>query len=304
MENKIHIPVLLDEVLQLVPKISSAVDFTFGYGGHSAAISANWPDANIYGFDRDLQIINLFIAKNPSLKKIKLRQADFISACKLMNDEGIKVDFVLADLGLSSLQIDDSMRGFSFNSMGPLDMRMDQETGITAADFINSASVEELARVFKEYGEEPFAKLIAKKIVEAREIAPIETTQALTQLIVKCKPKIRKHHQATLVFQALRVYVNNELEQLDYLLNNILNIVNPGAVVAFITFNSLEDRAVKMKFNSWKQSCICPKEMVVCTCRGKPLVESIIKKFVLPGKKELKLNSRARSAKLRAVQVL
>ena len=306
-ERPPHLSVLYHESINLLqPKNHGRyVDGTVGAGGHAAGILAtSQPDGQLLGLDIDDQ----------ALKIAKTRLAEFGSRALIKKDtyanlpEQLRtinwacVDGILLDLGLSSMQLDTSDRGFSFIKDAPLDMRFNKDQNRTAAEIINTWSEKELIKVLWEFGEEPKSRQIAARIVEQR---PISTTSQLAALILGVyKGKRGKVHPATQTFQALRIAVNEELETLDKGLDKALEALCRGGRLAVISFHSLEDRKVKQLFQRESRDCICPPEQPVCVCGHKASVRLITKKAIIPSQEEVVKNPRARSAKLRVVEKL
>jgi 16S rRNA (cytosine1402-N4)-methyltransferase len=234
-------------------------------------------------------------------------RSNFRYADKVLADLHIDgLDGALLDLGVSSHQLDEVGRGFSYTGDAPLDMRMSQ-SGPTAADLVNAASREELARILREYGEEPYAWQIAGKICAAREVQPIATTSQLVQTVVSALPpavRRKDKNPARRTFQALRIAVNGELDALSEGMDVLFDALNPGGRLCIITFHSLEDRLVKQRFRAWSTACTCPPEFPVCVCGGKARAKLITKKPIEPTAQEQEENRRARSAKLRVVEKL
>jgi len=307
-----HVPVLLDEIIEILdPKPGEVfVDCTLGGGGHSKAIAARIiPGGRLIGIDQDT---NALKAARDNLKKF-IANIDFIhSNYEKLNDiistyspQGI--DGILFDIGVSSHQLDEKERGFSYMQDAPLDMRMDRTSAFSAWDLVNNYSEEELTKIIRDYGEENWAKRIAKFIAEARKTKTIDTTGELVDIIKKAIPAgARKEgpHPAKRTFQAIRIAVNRELEVLENTLDTALKWLKKGGRIGVISFHSLEDRIVKDKFKYWAQDCICPPELPICQCDKKALVKILTRKPVTAGKEELKKNPRARSAKFRAVEKL
>jgi 16S rRNA (cytosine1402-N4)-methyltransferase len=215
------------------------------------------------------------------------------------------VDGILLDLGLSSFQVDAAERGFSFSQPGPLDMRMDTREETTAAQLVNTLSEQELADLIWSFGEERWNRRIARNIVRVRAEEPIETTEHLAEVVRKAIPadkRSRKRHPATRTFQALRMAVNRELDNLRIFLQGALDVLQPLGRLAIVSFHSLEDRLVKQAFSNWAKSCRCPAQLPLCQCEGRPLVLLVNKKPVVPGEEEIKANPRARSGRLRVVE--
>jgi len=282
------------------------VDCTLGGGGHARRILERiQPGGKLIGIDQDIEAIN-YCRKNLTGydAELILIQTNFVSLKEVVNE---MVDGIIFDLGVSSPQLDQAERGFSYMQDAPLDMRMNRNNNLTAKEIINSYSEEELNKIIWEYGEERWAKRIAKFIVAEREKRPIETTGQLVEIIKKAIPAgARKEgpHPAKRTFQALRIAVNNELEVIDRALQDAVDLLKPGGRVVVITFHSLEDRIVKRLFQRNSKICICPPEYPVCKCERKPLLKLITKKPVIPTKKEVEMNPRSRSAKLRVAERL
>lgn len=282
------------------------VDGTLGGGGHSEAIlTASGPDGQVVGLDRDDEAI---AAASERLKRfgarLTARQASFADAREVLTEIGWdKVDGVILDLGVSSRQIDAAERGFSFRLGGRLDMRMDRRQSLDACRLVNTATVDELMRVFRAYGEEPQARRIAEKIAAERKLRPIESTDELARLVEGVKGgRRRDHHPATQVFQALRIAVNQELDQLEHFLDDGFALLRPSRRMVIISFHSLEDRLVKNAFRKWSRACLCPPRALVCQCGWSQKVKLLTKRPLVPGAAETAANPRARSAKLRAVE--
>ena len=275
-------------------------------GGHSKEILKLLDGGILVCIDRDIEAINK--AKNvlkdyEKNNEVILVQENHENIPEILNVLGInKVDGILLDLGVSSYQIDNGERGFSYMHNGKLDMRMDNTTGITACDIINEYSLEELIRVFKEYGEEKFANKIAKEIVIQREKKKIETTFELNQIIEKVKPYTQKGHKSKQVFQALRIEVNKEIVNLEDSVKNMIDILKNRGRIAIITFHSLEDKAIKKVFKEKEGKCTCPKDLPVCVCGYKSFGKNLTKKAIIPNKEEILENTRSKSAKLRVFE--
>lgn len=275
-------------------------------GGHSKEILKLLDGGILVCIDRDIEAINK--AKNvlkdyEKNNEVILVQENHENIPEILNVLGInKVDGILLDLGVSSYQIDNGERGFSYMHNGKLDMRMDNTTGITACDIINEYSLEELIRIFKEYGEEKFANKIAKEIVTQREKKKIETTFELNQIIEKVKPYTKKGHKSKQVFQALRIEVNKEIVNLEDSVKNMIDILKNRGRIAIITFHSLEDKAIKKVFKEKEGKCTCPKDLPVCVCGYKSFGKNLTKKAIIPNKEEILENTRSKSAKLRVFE--
>jgi 16S rRNA (cytosine1402-N4)-methyltransferase len=295
-----HVPVLLDEITDAFSRIKEGlvVDCTLGYGGHSEAILKANPNIHLLGCDRDSEAI-AFSAERlaPFKERASVVHAPFSDIFSHVNP--LHVKGVLADIGVSSLQLDKKERGFGFDSQ-VLDMRMDAGAKLSAYDVVNHYSKEELGAVLREYGEVKQWQTIAEKICLAREKAPIESGKALAGVIGASKAHGRSVSVATLVFQAIRIEVNDELGQLNALLGAIEKAPLSDCLVGIVSFHSLEDRIVKRTFKLWKQGCICDTFADRCTCGGGHSLGKIItKKPIEPSLSEIKRNPRARSSKLR-----
>ncbi len=301
-----HISVLLNETietLQIKPD-GIYIDGTLGGGGHSYEICQRLGEkGRLIGIDRDADAIK---AASERLSifgdKVTICKNTYENMKSVAESLGIdQVDGIVLDLGVSSYQLDTAERGFSYMEDAPLDMRMDREQGISAKEIVNEYSEMELFRVIRDYGEDRFAKNIAKHIVAAREKKPIETTLELAEIIRASIPmKVQKTggHPAKRTFQAIRIECNRELEQLQNTLDEMIELLAPGGVLAVITFHSLEDRIVKLKFRENENPCICPPDFPVCVC-GRKSKGKALRKPILPSEEEMKDNSRSRSAKLR-----
>jgi len=309
MEFK-HIPVMLNEVIENLNIKSDGVyvDCTVGGGGHSLEIVKKLKTGHLYAFDRDEDAIK---KSSETLKKysnkITLIKANYKNAPQILCELGVnKIDGFLIDLGVSSYQIDEGDRGFSFVNNGKLDMRMDrQENVLTAEEIVNTFSQEKLANIFQIYGEEEFARPIAKNIVLARANKRIETTFELRDIIEKSMPKkivFSRGGASKKVFQALRIYINGELDGLDNLLESLVEMLNAGGRGTVLTFHSLEDRIVKNVFKMDATDCVCPPKTPICICGHKASVKLVTKKPIVATDEEQKQNSRSTCAKLRVVE--
>ena len=305
-----HKPVLLDECIQAlnIRPDGVYVDGTLGRAGHSREIAQRLTTGRLICIDRDMAAIDA--AKErlaPWMDRVTLVHSNFSELGGVLRDAGVAgADGMLFDLGVSSPQLDDAARGFSYRADAPLDMRMSQE-GETAADLVNTESREELARILKDYGEEPFAWQIAGKIVEARETSPIETTLQLADIVASAMPAAERRknkNPSRRTFQALRIAVNHELDALEEGMDTIFEHLAPGGRLCIITFHSLEDRLVKNKFRRWATACTCPPEFPVCVCGGKAKAKLITRKPIEADKQELEENRRSRSAHLRVLEKL
>ncbi len=302
-----HRSVLLEETidgLHIIPD-GIYVDGTLGGGGHSYEVCRRLGDkGSIIGIDQDAAAIE---AAGIRLKdfggKVRIVRANYSDMKSKLHELGIdKVDGIILDLGVSSYQLDTAERGFSYRADAPLDMRMDTRQQITARDIVNGYGEEELYRVIRDYGEDKFARNIAKHIVMERGKHPIETTGELTEIVRRAIPmkyQKRSGHPAKRTFQAIRIELNRELEVLRDSLDDMIELLNPGGRLCIITFHSLEDRIVKSAFKKNENPCTCPQDFPVCVC-GKVSKGSIVtRKPILPGEEEMELNSRSKSAKLR-----
>ena len=292
------------------------VDGTVGLGGHSAAIlKISAPTGHLIGIDLDVEA--LAVAENRLYtfgERSSLINGNFAEMDVLLAKHSVHtVDGILLDLGVSSLQLGTPHRGFSFNHTGPLDMRMNLGRGLdstkqatlTAMQVVNDSTMDVLVDIFRRYGEERFAKRIADRVVRARQQEPITTTTQFAEIVKKAVPqKTFKIHPATRVFQALRIHVNAELENLRSGLDVAISLLKPGGCLCVITFHSLEDRIVKRCFQTCAKTCICPPKTPICICEHKRSVEIVTKRPVLPEGDEIQQNPRARSAKLRVVRKL
>lgn len=298
----VHKSVLFDEAIEALDLNSEKVilDGTAGGGGHSSEISKT--AKQLIAVDQDPDAITVLNERFGDRKNVTIVHDNFSHIKSILKSLNIdKIDGVLLDLGVSSFQLDTADRGFSFHKDAPLDMRM-SKTGLSAKDVVNTYSETELADVIFKYGEEKFARKIASNIVKARQDKPIETTFELVDIIKASLPQkaMRDSHPARKTFQAIRIEVNGELDVLKSTLDDAFDCLNSGGRIAVITFHSLEDRIVKEKFNEWCKGCTCPKEFPVCVCGNKP--KGKVFKAVAPSQKELEINPRARSSRLRVFE--
>ena len=301
-----HISVLTQEVVDFAPESTQTIlDCTLGGGGHSRCLLENFPDAKLYGIDRDALAVKAAAERLKTYEKqTKLGQASFSELPEFFAECGEPVfDYILADLGLSSEQLVRAERGFSFLREGPLDMRMDPDRQqITAAHFVNNSSEQELLKILRNFGEERFARKIVGKILEFRGKNPLKTTKELAQIVSSVIPRrLQKQgfNPATLTFQALRIAVNDELQELEVLLKQIPSRLKKDGRVALISFHSLEDRIVKHQFRKWENPCVCPTDLPYCICGEKPRGRVLTRRPVNATKKEVADNPRSRSAHLR-----
>ena len=304
-----HMPVLLEECLHglQVRPWGMYVDGTLGRGGHSRGILEQ--GGRLIAIDRDLDAINsagrALAQYGDRFTPIHGNFGDISEILGRLNVKG--VDGMLFDLGVSSPQLDEAARGFSYTRDAPLDMRMDQSGKVTARDVVNEWPQEELRRIFFEYGEERYASRIAESIVRARMSRPIETTLELTELIRAAMPAAalrEKQHPAKRCFQAIRIAVNDELGEIERMLTAAEPLLLPGGRLCVITFHSLEDRIVKQKIQEYSRGCTCPPEFPVCICGKKPRMKNLTRRPIVPGPEELMRNPRSRSAKLRIAEKL
>ncbi len=303
-----HIPVLLNECMDglAIDPAGVYLDGTAGGAGHSREIAKRLTTGRLIALDQDPDAVATATERLKGLPAQVVR-ANFRQAPRVLAELGIdKINGALLDLGVSSHQLDDAARGFSYHADAPLDMRMSQ-SGPTAADLVNTLDREELTRILRDYGEEPYAWQIAGKIVSARETQPILTTLQLADLVAAAVPPAerRKHkNPARRTFQAIRIAVNSELDALNEGLDGIFDCLAPGGRLCVITFHSLEDRLVKNKFRRWAQKCTCPPEFPVCACGGKAKAKLITRHPIEAEPDELEENRRSRSAKLRVLEKL
>lgn len=304
-----HIPVLLKETIDglNVKKGGIYVDCTIGGAGHASELLKNYKTIKLIGFDQDSEAIEVCKERLlPYKSRVKLIHENFKNAKVVLEELGIsKVDGVLADLGVSSHQIDTASRGFSFRFDAPLDMRMDKTATLSAKTVVNEYSEARLKTIIKEFGEEKFAGSIARKIVEKRKNGEIETTKQLENIILSAVPRYKHNDGSSNVqrtFQAIRIEVNHELEILENFIKDMVEMLNKGGRLAIISFHSLEDRIVKHTFRELATGCTCPSDFPICVCGKKPKVKIITGHPITANEEELKLNRRASSAKLRIVE--
>ena len=300
-----HYSVLKEESIEglNLKNDSIVVDATLGYGGHSSEILKRIPNGHLYSFDQDINAINY---SDELLSKVSdnytLIHSNFVNMKEKLNELGVeKVDAIVFDLGVSSPQIDDGARGFSFMQDAPLDMRMNQEDSKTAADVVNNYSMYELCDIFYAYGEENLSKPIAKKIIDSR---PINTTLELVEVIKSAVglKYFNLHHPERKIFQAIRIEVNSELDVLKKVLPDAINLLNVGGRISVITFHSLEDKIVKTIFKQKSEVNDLVKGLPEIPDEYKPEIKLVNKKIILPSEKEIEENSRSKSAKLRIIE--
>ncbi len=304
-----HIPVLLDECIEglNIRPDGTYVDGTLGRGGHSQAIAERLTTGRLIGIDRDeTAIAEAGERLRPLGPRVRLVRGNFRDMASILRDLGVEgVDGVLLDLGVSSPQLDDARRGFSYMADAPLDMRMDRSSPVTAAEVVNTWSEAELRRIFFEYGEERYSARIAERIVRRRAERPLGTTLELVDTIKSAMPASalrEKQHPAKRCFQAIRIAVNDELGALREGLEAAMDALRPGGRLAVISFHSLEDRIVKTAIRSRENGCTCPPEFPVCVCGFVRTMRSVTRKPITPTEKELEANPRSRSAKLRLAE--
>ncbi len=310
MEFK-HISVLFDESINglNIKSGNTYVDGTLGGGGHSEGILTSNDGCSVIGIDQDVEAISAASARLERFgNRITIVNNNFCEIKEILEKLKIdKIDGAVLDLGVSSYQLDNAERGFSYMQDAPLDMRMDKSKPLSAYDVINSYSIEDLTRIFYEYGEEKWSKRIAEFIIQKRTSSPIKTTFELVDIIKAAIPKgarLDGGHPAKRIFQAVRIEVNNELGILRQAIEDFVSCLNKGGRLAIITFHSLEDRIVKQTFAGLASGCECPKSFPVCVCNKKSIVKLITRKPILPTEEEQELNPRSKSAKLRIIEKL
>lgn len=303
-----HVPVLLRETIDglNIKNGGTYVDCTLGGAGHSIEIlKLIGKDGRLIGIDQDEEAIKASKEKLKKYKNVVYIHDNFYNIDNILKELNIdQVDGVLMDLGVSSYQIDEAERGFSYMKDAPLDMRMNRDKNLTAYNVVNEYSFDDLSRVIKDYGEERFSRRIARFIIESRKSSPIKTTFQLVNVIKKAVPmKFQRHgHPAKRTFQAIRIEVNSELEILNSAVKDAVKKLKVGGRIAVITFHSLEDRKIKTTFRKLENPCICPPDFPVCVCGKVPLVKIINRKPIEPGEEEREKNSRSKSSKLRIAE--
>ena len=309
MEFK-HKSVLLDETIESlnIKPNGIYVDGTLGGGGHSYEIAKRLTDGGrLIGIDQDEDAIRAAKERlSEFADRVTIVRDNYCNMPKVLDELGIsKVDGILLDIGVSSYQLDEAERGFTYKQDAPLDMRMDQRQEMTAKDIVNGYSEEDLYRIIRDYGEDKFAKNIAKHIVQARQIKPVETTFELDEIIkaaIPMKFRATGGHPAKKTFQAIRIELNRELEVLDESIDAMTDLLNDNGRLCIITFHSLEDRIVKTRFRKNENPCTCPPDFPVCVCGKKPKGKAITRKPIVPDEEELEENKRAKSSKLRVFE--
>lgn len=303
-----HYSVLLQETIENlnIKPDGIYVDGTLGGGGHAYEVCKRLSGGKFYGIDQDDAAITAASERLAEFgRTVTVIRNNYCNAKAALAEVGVeKVDGIVLDLGVSSYQLDTGERGFSYRFDAPLDMRMDRRQTLTAKDIVNTYSEMDLFRIIRDYGEDKFAKNIAKHIVAARQNKEIETTGELNEIIKAAIPaKMRQNgHPSKQTYQAIRIECNRELEVLKNALDDLIDLLNPGGRLCIITFHSLEDRIVKTAFKNKENPCTCPAEFPVCVCGKTPVGKVVSKKPILPGKEELEVNSRSKSAKLRVFE--
>ncbi len=304
-----HQSVLLSEIVEFLRPSrddGTLVDATIGLGGHAEALLTRYPSIRLLGIDRDPAALTASAARLEKFgDRVTLAQGRHETLIDILKKQKIEsVSGLLADLGVSSMQLDDASRGFSFRYDAPLDMRMGPES-TTAAELVNTLGERELATILREYGEEPMARGIARAIVNARAEGPIETTARLAEIVRSVKkPRFREIDPSTLTFQALRIAANEELVGLDKFVDDAVSVLERGARIAIIAFHSLEDRIVKRALRRLEGECTCPPNLPVCGCGAKEVVKILTSRPVTASEEEIDRNPRSRSAKLRVAEKL
>lgn len=303
-----HYPVMLNECINMlnIKQDGIYVDGTLGGAGHSFEIAKRLNEkGRLIGIDQDKDAIETATQRLYNFSNVTIVKDNNKNILNILEKLDIpSVDGILLDLGVSSYQLDNAQRGFSYNQDAPLDMRMSQDNILTAATVVNTYSNEELTKIIFEYGEEKYAKNIAKNICKYREEKPIETTLQLVDIIKSSIGKYDDKHPAKRTFQAIRIEVNGELKILKQAITDMIEVLKPQGRLCIITFHSLEDRLVKNVFQEHLGKCTCPKDFPVCICERKPIIQLVTKKVILPTQTELEKNSRSKSAKLRVIEKL
>ena len=307
-----HVPVLLKESISFLNPAPAGLyaDLTLGLGGHSEAIlESTAPDGRLIAFDKDPEAVRRSTERLARFSgRLTIVRADFRQAAGIIREMGLPpLSGFLMDLGVSTMQLKTAERGFSFSMDAPLDMRMDTEAGETASDLVNGLSEREIEDIIFKFGEERWARKIARKIVERRSVSPVRTTKELAEIVSSAIPRGAwppKTHPATRTFQGLRIAVNDELGALSEALEDMLGLLGPGGRAVVLSYHSLEDRLVKQKFRDWAAGCRCPKEFPVCICGGKPRLKVLTTRAAVPEEQETRDNPSARSVKLRAAERL
>jgi 16S rRNA (cytosine1402-N4)-methyltransferase len=297
-----HQPVLAQEVLELLsPHAGLYLDGTLGGGGHTRLLLESNAEVRVLGVDRDPEALSeAMVALADFGDRVRVLRARFDDSVSGLS-EGERFAGALLDLGVSSHQLDEDARGFTFRTGAVLDMRMDAEADIpTAADLLNESSADELVRIFRDYGEMPRARKLVRQIISRRESLGMRTSDDLVAALRRTTPNAPSTKEKARIFQALRIAVNQEIEALEAALPSIRDALEPEGVLAVISYHSLEDRVVKRAFREWSRSCVCPPELPICVCRGQPLGTTLTRSPVSASDVEIQRNPRARSARLRA----
>jgi 16S rRNA (cytosine1402-N4)-methyltransferase len=301
-----HVPVLCEEVVGILQRGPArlVLDATVGLGGHAAAILERLPAARLVGLDVDQAALDLAAARlQPFGDRVRLVHGSYAQLDTHLRGLGIdRVDAIVLDLGVSSLQIDETVRGFSYRAAGPLDMRMDPQSGRTAAEFLNAAREEEIAQVLRDFGEEPLARRIARNLIQERRKAPLRTTADLVAVVERTVSGRKRVQALARVFQGVRIVVNGELENLREGLGRALGVLAPGSTFAVLSYHSLEDRMVKQFFRQQVDGCTCPPKLPQCVCGFVAGFRLVTRRAVFASPGEVEANPRARSARLRALQ--
>jgi 16S rRNA (cytosine1402-N4)-methyltransferase len=307
--DRAHVPVLVKETVEWIHgKGGIYVDATIGSGGHAVALLETYPGISLLvGIDQDAQAVAI-AKKNLAAfhKRAIVVHGNFTTLKNILGTLHIAhIDGIIFDLGVSSMQLSDPLRGFSFMAEGPLDMRMDQNSAVQAQDLINTFAASELEEILRTYGEERWARRIARAILKHRSTQPISITTELSRIISEAIPARYRPpsiHPATRTFQALRIAVNDELKNLNNALDEAGDLLNSGGRMGVISFHSLEDRIVKQKFQQWQKGCTCPPRVPQCICGKEKKITILTRKPIIPSRDEVQINPRSRSAKLRVAE--
>ena len=308
--DRAHVPVLVKEVVEWIHGKDGGiyVDATIGSGGHAVALLETYPRISLLvGIDQDAQAVAI-AKKNLAAfhKRATVVHGNFTTLKNILGTLHIAhIDGIIFDLGVSSMQLSDPLRGFSFMAEGPLDMRMDQNSAVQAQDLVNTSAAAELEDILRTYGEERWARRIARAILKHRSTHPISTTTELSRVVsgaIPARYRPPSIHPATRTFQALRIAVNDELKNLNHALDEAVDMLNSGGRMGVISFHSLEDRIVKQKFQQWQKGCTCPPRVPQCICGKEKKITILTRKPIVPSRDEVQVNPRSRSAKLRVAE--
>jgi len=308
--DRAHVPVLVKETVEWIHGKDGGiyVDATIGSGGHAVALLETCPGIQLLvGIDQDAQAVAI-AKKNLAAfhKRATVVHGNFTTLKNILGTLHIAhIDGIIFDLGVSSMQLSDPLRGFSFMEEGPLDMRMDQNSAVQAQDLVNTSAAAELEDILRTYGEERWARRIARAILKHRSTHPISTTTELSRVVsgaIPARYRPPSIHPATRTFQALRIAVNDELKNLNYALDEAVDMLNSGGRMGVISFHSLEDRIVKQKFQQWQKGCTCPPRVPQCICGKEKKINILTRKPIIPSRNEVQINPRSRSAKLRVAE--